>query len=429
MSYRSRLSLFFGLIVLVPMAAVTVLVVQLSSESRTGKADARLAGGLQTALTVYRDEQEANRRTGRAIVRDRSLAQALAGGRPEEVQAAVDRISRERKLRRLSITDARDLPLAEFVSGVAVAPVELTLQGPRGRLGSIVVSGIDGREYLEEVRRLTGAEVILSNDVTRLLATEGAEAAPPDLGSGKVPASETVDLASGSKRARSVGLAPGQRLTLVGAISSGGLVASQPLLASVLVVFFIVALTLIVPLLRDLQELHDLVAQQAVTDELTGLSNQRRFRELMAKEVERARRFNRPLSLLMLDLDDFKEVNDKYGHLEGDHVLSQVAEVLRSESREIDEPARYGGEEFAVALPETTSEGAVELGERIRQRIESTPITLRHADGQNQIQVRASVGVAGTPETEADVTRLISAADSALYSAKRAGKNRTERAG
>ena len=117
--------------------------------------------------------------------------------------------------------------------------------------------------------------------------------------------------------------------------------------------------------------LHELVSEQAVTDELTGLSNNRAFRELIAKEAARAERFGHELSLIMLDIDDFKQVNDTYGHLQGDEVLRMVGRDPRRPSRAaIDEPARYGGEEFVVALPETGLEGALELAERIRARIE-----------------------------------------------------------
>jgi diguanylate cyclase (GGDEF)-like protein len=168
--------------------------------------------------------------------------------------------------------------------------------------------------------------------------------------------------------------------------------------------------------------LHELVSRQAVTDELTGLSNQRRFRELMAKEDERAHRFGHDLSLLILDLDDFKQVNDTHGHLRGDDVLRMVGRVLSQESRGIDEPARYGGEEFAVALPETGLAGAVELAERIRARIESEHVT--GVDGQAALRVTASVGAASMPASAADARDLIGAADAALYEAKRSGKNR-----
>jgi diguanylate cyclase (GGDEF)-like protein len=168
--------------------------------------------------------------------------------------------------------------------------------------------------------------------------------------------------------------------------------------------------------------LHELVSRQAVTDELTGLSNPRRFRELISKEDERAHRFGHDLSLLILDIDDFKQVNDTYGHLKGDDVLRMVGRVLDQESRGIDEPARYGGEEFAVALPETGLAGAVELGERIRSRIESESVP--GVDGGGSLRVTASIGAASMPVSADGARDLIAAADAALYEAKRAGKNR-----
>jgi diguanylate cyclase (GGDEF)-like protein len=159
-----------------------------------------------------------------------------------------------------------------------------------------------------------------------------------------------------------------------------------------------------------------------VTDELTGLSNNRRFRELIEKEAARAERFGHELSLLMLDIDDFKQVNDTYGHLQGDAVLRMVGRVLDSESRGVDEPARYGGEEFVVALPETGLEGARELGERIRSRIEAEAVPM--ADGGEAVRVTASVGAATMPTSAGTAEALIAAADTALYAAKRDGKNR-----
>jgi GGDEF domain-containing protein len=102
--------------------------------------------------------------------------------------------------------------------------------------------------------------------------------------------------------------------------------------------------------------LHKKVERQAVTDELTGLANLRAFHSILEGEIERARRFNTPLALVMLDLDNFKHVNDEYGHQQGDEVLALVADVLRDFSRDIDAPARYGGEELAVVLPQTDAE-------------------------------------------------------------------------
>jgi diguanylate cyclase (GGDEF)-like protein len=175
-------------------------------------------------------------------------------------------------------------------------------------------------------------------------------------------------------------------------------------------------------------DLHETVQRQAVTDGLTGLFNHRRFQEVMGIEVERSKRFGHPLGLVMLDIDDFKDVNDRWGHLQGDQVLREVARVLLDTSREIDEPARYGGEEMAVVLPQTDLEGAFEFAERLRDRIERLAVPVLQGDGI--VRVTASVGAASLPESAAaDKDALVQAADSALYRAKRLGKNRVMKAG
>ena len=168
--------------------------------------------------------------------------------------------------------------------------------------------------------------------------------------------------------------------------------------------------------------LHELVSEQAVTDELTGLSNSRHFRELMTKEAARAERFDHELSLIMIDIDGFKQINDTYGHLQGDKVLRMVGRVIQMESRGVDEPARYGGEEFVVALPETGPEGALDLAERVRARIESEQVP--RVGGSGTVSVTASVGAASMHGSDNGAEALIAAADAALYEAKRDGKNR-----
>lgn len=170
--------------------------------------------------------------------------------------------------------------------------------------------------------------------------------------------------------------------------------------------------------------LHQTVERQAVTDELTGLANRRQFQDTLAREIERARRFEAPLSLLMLDLDDFKSVNDTYGHQTGDVVLREVGRIVRESSREIDTPARYGGEELAMILPETDGDGAFQLAERVRRGIEELVISTPE-DGQ--LRVTASFGAATQPGRGADAQELLEAADTALYEAKAAGKNQTVR--
>ena len=173
-------------------------------------------------------------------------------------------------------------------------------------------------------------------------------------------------------------------------------------------------------------DLHETISRQAVTDELTGLSNLRRFHDILDAELERGRRFRQNVGLLMLDIDDFKAINDTYGHQQGDLVLIEVARVLRNLSRDIDEPARYGGEEMAVILPQTDVGGAELLAERMRSAVES--LRIERLDGEGPLEVTASFGVASVPETAADKSSLIAEADAALYRAKRAGKNRVAHA-
>jgi diguanylate cyclase (GGDEF)-like protein len=174
-------------------------------------------------------------------------------------------------------------------------------------------------------------------------------------------------------------------------------------------------------------DLHETVQRQAVTDELTGLFNHRRFQEVMAAEVERARRYDQEMGLIMLDIDNFKRVNDTYGHMQGDMVLREVARVLRQSAREIDEPARYGGEEMAVALPQTDLDGAFRFAERVRKRIEALELPL--LDGDGTLRVTASFGAASLlASPQPDKEGLVAAADAALYRAKRSGKNRTVKA-
>jgi diguanylate cyclase (GGDEF)-like protein len=174
----------------------------------------------------------------------------------------------------------------------------------------------------------------------------------------------------------------------------------------------------------DNVELHYQVQQQAVTDELTGLANHGHFQELLQGEIDQVRRYRYPVSLIMLDLDDFKSINDTYGHQQGDVVLKHVARALRESSRDVDVPARYGGEEMAVILPHTDLGGAYSISERVRAAIEALEIP--RLDGSGMLQITASIGVAAS--TEGDKDALIGDADAALYAAKRQGKNRTVKA-
>ena len=171
-------------------------------------------------------------------------------------------------------------------------------------------------------------------------------------------------------------------------------------------------------------DLHQEVQRQALTDELTGLSNHGRFQEVLASEMEQVRRYHYPVGLIMLDLDNFKRINDTYGHPQGDLVLKGVAHVLRETSREADSAARYGGEEMALILPHTDLEGSYAIAERVRTAIES--LTIPRVDGDGVLKVTASLGVGASSQGLKDA--LIAETDAALYRAKREGKNRTVRA-
>ena len=169
-------------------------------------------------------------------------------------------------------------------------------------------------------------------------------------------------------------------------------------------------------------QLHRQVDQLSVTDPLTGLSNRRRFDRELADELTRARRYAKPLALILCDLDLFKAVNDRFGHPAGDAALRAMGEVLRQTVRETDLPARVGGEEFAVLMPETSQDEALEVAGRLRSGVEDQAVEW---DGQT-FRLTISVGVAGSagealPDAPDELYRM---ADEAMYRAKEAGRNR-----
>ena len=612
MSFRRRLTLFFILIVVLPMVALAALVLQVASSSRTGKADARLAAGLETALAVYRDDLAAAQDAARAAAEDPELAAAIRAGRREAIDDALTRVVRRDRITGARVLSRNGSTIATAGSRETVADAELTLERGGRTEGTLVASVTSASQYADRIRDLTGRSAVVSDDTGSVVATTVpiSEVRLPEPGT-----AQTVELVSDELRAASATLGKGegaQRVTLLGRIDSRGFAATRPLIAAALAGFFVIALVFVAMLMRALQgqvggmlaaarrigsgdfsrklpvegndemaglarefnqmsdklsqqmgelrrqrneleqsvrrigeafasgldrsalleivaetaasaceaeharivlsagrdpeaeagdpltgsmrdavveaedralrtrntaeaeigdafavahpihtaeggsgvmslarrgrgfeegkrdvlryligqaavsienvELHEVVAEQAVTDELTGLPNNRRFRRWIGSEAARAERFGHELSLLMIDIDDFKQVNDTFGHLQGDEVLRAIGRVLMEESRGVDEPARYGGEEFAVGLPETGIEGAVDFAERVRNRLESTEIP--RVEGEGTISVTASVGAATAGPGTVDPRGLIEAADQALYRAKRAGKNR-----
>jgi diguanylate cyclase (GGDEF)-like protein len=158
----------------------------------------------------------------------------------------------------------------------------------------------------------------------------------------------------------------------------------------------------------------------SVTDDLTSLYNGRYLAQVLRREVKRAIRHRRPLSLLFIDLDGFKSINDTHGHLFGSRALIEAAELIRGSARETDVGARYGGDEFALVLPDTGGEGAVAVGERVRERIAAFGFLQPYG---LHIRLTASVGIATLPDIATSVESLIQSADKAMYWVKDHGKN------
>ena len=604
MSFRARLALFFLLIVVIPVAAIALLVVEVTRDSQAGKADARLSTGLTTALSVYERAVEDAENEVVTLISRPELGAALDSGDEAEIKRTARSVADRAGLELLTIAAPGGGDVAAVGSGREFAAATVRTPGSAGTY-EVTGSTTGPTEYVEEVGRLTGLVVALADDRGPVAGAEIGELPPAGESDDVEVEGETLRAAAGT-----LPEAGSTRVVVLTEAEAGGFFDSRPRIVAALVVFLAAALVFIAVVFRTLQgqigamldaarrigsgdfsgrvpvvgrdemaglatefnemsdrleaqiaqlrrqrtELNDMVArlgdavasgldqnallqivaeaaiggcsaeysmitlddgtviehpagvqgparvaalaghkraardrarviarretghalaaplvrddvaagtfaigrdgsefaaqereifevllekasasleniedyeraaEQAVTDELTGLPNNRSFRETIDREAARAERFGHELSLVILDLDDFKLVNDTHGHLQGDEVLRVIGRILESEPRAIDEPARYGGEEFVVALPETGSDGAVELAERIRTRLEAEEVP--SVDGGEPLHVTASFGTATMPAAATTVRELFDAADEALYEAKRQGKNR-----
>jgi len=199
------------------------------------------------------------------------------------------------------------------------------------------------------------------------------------------------------------------------------------LILAAMILFFGVIYYFISRLLQKINEAQQKLMALASVDDLTQLYNRRYFFERFNQEVERAMRYQRPLSCIILDIDFFKQVNDSYGHLAGDQVLIDIANILKNNCRQSDLAGRYGGEELILLLPETEANGTMIIAERIREMIEEH----RTLDGKGVvIAVTVSMGVASLTGPELrnldKRERIVQYADDALLLAKKKGRNRIE---
>ncbi|WP_018873416.1 GGDEF domain-containing protein [Thioalkalivibrio sp. ALJ16] len=171
---------------------------------------------------------------------------------------------------------------------------------------------------------------------------------------------------------------------------------------------------------------------ESITDPLTGLFNRRHIDRRLDEEISRARRYGHPLSVVMMDIDEFKAINDRLGHLMGDYILTTIAERIQRVLRRSDLAARFGGEEFIVMAPHTPLEAAMSLGEKLREAVSGAPIPLRGHEAAppcapDTLTVTISVGIATLSATEGNgetADTLVARADDALYRAKQGGRNR-----
>ncbi len=176
--------------------------------------------------------------------------------------------------------------------------------------------------------------------------------------------------------------------------------------------------------LSDIEKrLRDTLKELAYHDELTGCVNFRWTMRILEKEVERSRRYNKELSIVMIDIDHFKNINDTYGHLVGNDILKDFAKLLKDTVRAVDVVGRYGGEEFLLILPEANVSQSLIVVDRIRKKLSQTRFMSSHLKGKS-IKIKFSAGIASFPYNASDVGELIAVADNALYQAKREGRDR-----
>jgi len=171
---------------------------------------------------------------------------------------------------------------------------------------------------------------------------------------------------------------------------------------------------------QSLEVLNAVLESQSITDDMTGLYNHRHLIDLIDKELERAKRYHRNLSTVMLDIDDFKKINDRYGHLVGDRVLRELARLLKKSIRQVDTVARYGGDEFFIILPES----AFHTAQLVAERIQKTVREYRFNQPERLLSLTVSVGISSFQDSkDIDLTQLVERTDQALLKAKSLGKD------
>jgi diguanylate cyclase (GGDEF)-like protein len=413
---RLRVAAAFALLLAAALAGGGIILVRQIELREADNVTSRLGLALKAATTEMASEAAAAQEQATSLASQPALQQALSTGDLRTARRLAARVPGALVIRRASPSFQRQSALIRKVDVLA-----------HGRLlGSIaVVVPLDGAllSRLREAAPLASGEGLLLVRGDRILA------APLRLQHVRLPRDAhrvsldgdsyriaQATLVSGSTEARLVALAPNAKIEAsVGRARRGVVLCLAATFVALLLLGRQLAALALAPLRHLAQQ-----ARNSTTDGLTGLANRTGFTALAAAELRRSERSDRPLALAMLDLDDFKQVNDTFGHAAGDDALRIVADVLRMAVREIDILGRYGGEEFVVLFPDTDLTGAYEAAERIRIALGRRDTT---RDGRPLPHtLTASIGIAAGR----NINAMIDDADRALYRAKQHGKNRVE---
>lgn len=410
-----------ALVVLLLAAVATVGVVLARSirQQEQSRVTAHLAVALQAALSEASREAAQAQQQAASLAATPQLQRALATGDRHTIARLTS-----------------PLPGASAVAAGEGVPQtirpslrrEVRLLAKGKLLGTVAVTvELDGAA----LARLRGVAPLRAGEGLLFVRGDRVIAAPAGIAGARIPPrAQSVRLAGVDYRVVQTRLVGGTVPIRLAAFApaagvEGRIARSERLLAICLAVTFValfllaslLARPVLVPLMRLARD-----ARNSGTDDLTKLANRRAFAEAAAAELVRGRRSRRPLAVALFDIDDFKRVNDTYGHAAGDDVLRGVADTLREHFREIDLPARLGGEEFAVILPETDLAGARDAAERFLTALAASSTVGGDEGGMRG--VTASAGVAAG--TGVEIEALLAAADRALYRAKERGKNQVQ---
>jgi len=401
------------------LAGIVVVLNRQADQINTERASAQLAAATRAAASVIATMQADLSKRASALAVSPRLEHAIVTADRGELQASL-RQARTRGTRATVRTGS--IVVGTLPRQPRLTSTALVTSSNGGVIARVTVAESLTSATLASITRKTShppqAEAMLLSH-GRVIGG-GRDTLYANLGNGRIQiGGQTFLESSACLPGTSDALAVVEPLSSVSAHT--GAFRKRALLAAELTL--LVAAILVLPLTRPFSRLLDDLRKRADHDGLTGLANRRTFEERLEEELDRARRHGTHLGLVIADIDNFKDINDRYGHQCGDNVLQVIAGALSSSLREDDLAARFGGEEFAIVLPGTGVDGAVRVAEHIRHAISQARVP---APGGEEVNLTASFGIAEFPACTT-VRDLVRRADDRLYAAKRDGKNRVSR--